>query len=181
MRQINLLPEQFQKSEYTKLIRKALLVILAPFIVLFLFLHLLLSFEVNRLVDKINNPLGQIETPEINKLSIEIAEMEASMENYISGRRLIIEILNKRLPYSSILKGIGDACSGKAWLNELIIKNENESAQIKGNAYNVRLASEFMLELKKKPYFESIDITTMDQDPELGGKAVGFAFTARLK
>ncbi|MBL7170475.1 MAG: PilN domain-containing protein [Candidatus Omnitrophica bacterium] len=181
MRQINLLPEKVHRAEERRSIRKSLITAVSLTSLVVLSIHLLSAGRVERL-EKIARQLTSIKVPpEISQLRGKIARLKVERQTFIDRNRVLLDILSKDLPYPYILKTIGNVTSDMVWLTGFSIDSRKGTCQIDGQSFNTSLVSEFMLELKKLPYFESVDLTSMERRTELQEKGVDFKITCKFK
>ena len=121
------------------------------------------------------------EPPEISRLRKEIARSELEMQRFIDKNRVALDISSKYIPCPYILKTIGDITLDMVWLTGLSVDSENGTCQIDGRSFNTKLVSEFMLELKKLPYFRSVELPSMEKGTEPERKEIEFKITCKFK
>lgn len=181
MRQVNLLPDKLRLSEERMPIIKSVIACVCLTLFVILSIHLLLAAGVGRLERTERKLTSMREPPEISRLRKEIARSELEMQKFIDKNRVPLDILSKYLPCPYILKTIGDITLDMVWLTGFFVDSENGTCQIDGRSFSTKLVSEFMLELKKVPYFKSVELPSMEKGTEPEKKEVQFKITCKFR
>lgn len=181
MRQINLLPEELQRSQGRRPIIKSVIAAVCLAVFAVLSIHLLLTATVGMLERIERELISTRELPEMSRLREEIARSKLDMRRFIDKNRVPLEILSENLPCPYILKTIGDVTLDLVWLTGFSVDSKNGTCQLDGRSFNTKLVSEFMLELKKVPYFKSVELSSMEKGGEPKKEEVEFKIVCKFK
>ena len=175
-----MLPEEMQRANERRFVIKSLVTTACLLFLVVLSIHLLLAAGVGRL-ERVERELASMgEPPEISQLRKETARLELEMQGFINKNRVPLDILSKHLPCPYILKTIGDITLDMVWLTGFSVDSQKGTSQIDGRSFNNKLVSEFMLELKKLPYFKSVELTSMERNAEPEKIGVEFKITCKF-
>ena len=181
MRQINLLPETVRGVEKRALVAKAVMVLIGSAAVIILLSHFFLLWRISCLKKTISHlrDIGGITAG--SPLDRQLNQSGSQIQKYIDENKALTEVLTKDFLSLPLLKTIGDAASGRVWLTAVTVDSKTETCQISGNTYNTQLVSEFMLELKRSPFFKNIDLASMEKGKETQLKEMSFTVTCEFK
>ncbi|MDP2653140.1 MAG: PilN domain-containing protein [Candidatus Omnitrophota bacterium] len=178
MRQINLLPEQMQKVEQIKTIRNAFVLVLAPILLVMAVVHVLLAMHLQNMKRLAERPMDYIQTREVGEVKVRIDEVLSKMRDFHAGHEILLESIAQRASTPVILVNLGEMAQSRVWLNDFNLDHESKTCRIAGQSFNTRLVSEFMLELKKVPFFKNVELSSMERGQD--GK-VGFSIVCYMK
>lgn len=180
MRQLNLLPADLQQKQQTARLRNVLIVLIIPTVILMGGIHYALVRHIDRLNDTVQNPPSPLETPEIQALRREIQSVRSGIESLVGSHYLAMELFARQLMPASVLKDTANGARGKVWFDQMEMDMTKRVFSIKGKSFNTRLVSEYMLELKKMPYFSAVDLESVSKE-NAGGQAVEFLINCHLR
>lgn len=181
MRQVNLLPEENQKSETMRLIRNSLCKNFLPVIAGMIPIHFFLAFSLSDLERTVQIPQRYHETPRVLQIRQEIKNMKSKASGlFASNKDLVVNFL-ANLPSSQLLKKIGNVTSERVWLTNLALDMSKGMCEMNGRSFNIRLVSEFILELKRLPYFTSVELVTMEGNQKEKEGEINFKIVCKLK
>ncbi|HLF17537.1 MAG TPA: PilN domain-containing protein [Candidatus Omnitrophota bacterium] len=163
MWQINLIPEDIQKEDQLKLIGASVLASAVATCVLALLIHAGLTVMINQMKKVADGPAAVKEDTSLAKLKGTISRLEAEQKQLYKTEGPLIEMLSKRYSYDDILLSIGNVSADKVWLQDISINSDEGLCGINGNSFNSRLVSEYMLELKKMPYFKGLELSSVEK------------------
>jgi len=162
MRQINLLPESLQQAEQMRLLRNVAVVICIVSLGAALVLHMLLSFGVNTTRANVDQSL-MAHQDEFVRIKQEIQNAKGQMKDLYSKEEVLILLLSKHLSNAHMLKVMGQLTGERVWLTGLNLDIQKSECELEGRSFSTRLVSEFMLELKRMPYFREVELINMDK------------------
>ena len=181
LRQVNLLPEEIQKSEQLRFLRFSLTVIFLPvFVVLFL-ISSLLNGCIQNLEETARQPLAFQETTATRDLKKKIEQQENVLGDFAQENTGIIETYVKNSPTAYFLKVISRLSAQKVWLTGIALDTQGRTCKIKGKSFTTRLVSEFMLELKRLPHFQEVELVSVGKEGVKPGAEVDFQIICHLK
>ena len=181
MRQVNLLPDETRKTETLRFMRNSLLILLAPVFGLWFLMNLLLNIQIGALKRTAAQPLAFQETGETQALKTKIANLEKKIQEYGDQNKGIIETFVKKVPCGYLLKNIGCLSEDKVWVNAISFDTQKKECRIDGKSFSTRLVSEFMLELKRLPHFEGVDLVSVGKETRKTTQEVDFQIIGILK
>lgn len=181
MRQVNLLPEDIQKTERIKIIINSLLTTLVPVILGMALLHFLIVFRLHSLQRVVNQPYAQPELAQFQELRQEIGKIKSAAQGSFSRDRELIEYFVVNLPFSEILRNIGNIAQERVWLTGVTVDGQSNICEIEGRSFNTRLVSEFILNLKQYYFFQSVELLSMGEDKTGKEEETHFKIVCSLK
>jgi Tfp pilus assembly protein PilN len=181
MRQVNLLPIENQRSEQWRVLRNSLCGIFLPLGFLMLVVHLLLGLQVAAMEKRLNSPLRHAESAPVVALQQAMADIKLKGEGFLKTDKEIVEYFIVQPSAANILGNIGNQALDKVWLTDLRGDGTKRVYEIVGRSFNIRLVSEFMLELKKLPYFENVELVTMGEGAKGKEGEIDFKMICHLK
>jgi len=161
MRQVNLLPDSVKQVETIRALWNSAVVLLGTTLFVMLLLHFGLEARVKYLEEIASRPSYIRETAESSSLKQQALKIKKQMQSQIKEDLLAAKLFTHHMSSHNLLKNIGDVTSGKVWLDGMSINSEGGVFQIQGRSSNMRFVSEFMLELRKLPYFKNVELTSM--------------------
>ena len=167
MRQINLLPEQMQKTEQQKILRNFFVVTLIPTLIIVCVIHGLLWWylqSVKKTATERSTDYSQIN--EFGDVKEKIDTLSAKIEDFYRAQKPVLASIAQQSFSPFLLKNFGDAASNRVWFKRLALDYDGKICRIEGRSYNTRLVSEFMLELKKLAFLKSVELSSMEKSPE---------------
>ena len=180
MRQVNLLPEGLKKTANLKAERSALIVTGGIALAIFVFIHVILVIQIKGLEIAANQPLFFEEATQTGQLK-GLIESKKKIQKLVKKNRDVLEIFAKHSSSANILDTIGDITRDKVWLNRFLLDLNAGQCTIEGRSFNTRLVSEFMLELKKLPCFENVELVSMDKGTKKGDEEIDFEIICKIK
>ena len=181
MRQVNLLPQDMQQADRINFMRKAGLVLFTPVIVLLIIGHILLQTRLGYLKRTSEQPLAFTETQETRELGRRKKEARKKIRDFYAKNENVIEKFVKKFSVAHMLKSVGQIAAEKVWLQSMVLDIPKDVCRIKGKSFNTRLVSEFMLELKRLPYFQNVELVSMSKGQVKDVKEIEFQVVCRLK
>lgn len=181
MRQINLLPEEMKKNEALRRVKVSVVGTLVPTFLFVLLIHCILSYQIEDLERVMHKPSNIPETPVSMGIRNEMENLQEEAAQFVDGNRDIIETFVRDVVISDILKVIGDAASDRVWLTRLTHDMEKRFCRIDGVSSNTRLVGEFMLKLKQVPYFEGVELVSVEQGRGKGKKELDFRIICNFR
>jgi len=181
MRQVNLLPTDLQQAERIHFFKKAGLFLLSPTLILLIMGHLILQARLNYLQDLSKQPLALKETKETRELNEKKKEAKQQVRVFYDENKSILERFVKKFSVAHMLKFIGQIAKEKVWLLSLSLEVNKGECRIEGKSFNTRLVSEFMLELKRLPYFKNVELVSMNKGKGTEIKEIEFQVVCRLR
>lgn len=178
MRQVNLLPEDLQTSQYQKRIARSVLLTGGSTLLVMAVLHVLIALGVAGLEDRVRRPQTYADAAEFVELREQVRILKDDVSQYVGRYRTVIEAYMDHYATTAILKTLGKAGRQKIWLTRLTVNNTTRVCDMEGRSFNTRLVSEFMLGIKKNPFFDNITPISMEKGPE---QIIHFRITCDLK
>ncbi len=174
MRQINLLPVSLQQAQNKKKITYSFLITLGPTIFAIVVIHFLIVVFVSNLESKVKHPAANVDTTQFVALREAIQKKSDDVQKYVDEFRVIIDSYMDNYLSENILTVIGNISYHKVWFTHLELNNKNKTCEIQGKSFNTRLVSEFMLGVKKAPFFDNVTLISMEkgQDEKVNFKIV---------
>ena len=181
MRQVNLLPERFRQAGNKRVMTRSAAIMAAMVFFAALTVHLLLSWRIGSYQNVAAELKNIGDLPEYSPLHRAIGQIEREKKRFTAENKGLLDVLSGHLASSHILRYISAANSGKIWLTEIIIDPQKNTCAIGGRSYSARSVSEFMLGLKKSPFFKNIDLTSMEKAQVPQEREVKFAITCNFR
>ncbi len=178
MRQINLLPESLQKAQYKSLVIRSAMLTFGSTLAFIILIHAGLAVMVGNLESKIQNPPPNIDTIEFAQMRQQIQDKSNNIQKYFSQYGAVIDAYGDNYFSVDIMKVIGTISQHKVWFTRLNLNNKKRTCEIEGKSYNTRLVSEFMLGIKKTPFFENVALISMEKGQD---EKVDFKLECSLK
>jgi Tfp pilus assembly protein PilN len=129
---------------------------------------------VDNLESKIQHPPANIDTIEFAQLRAQTQQMSNNIQKYINQYGAVINAYGDNYFSVDILRVIGNISQHKVWFTRLNLNNKTRKCEVEGQSYNTRLVSEFMLEIKRAPFFDNVALISMEkgQDDRVNFKLV---------
>ena len=113
-------------------------------------------------------PAGSREDPDGLHFSEDIQRLAADLQDFISQNKNLWEFVDQSFRSSVILKDIGRIADKRIWLTNFTLDSLQGHCELEGSTFYTRAVSEFMMELKKLPYFKMVSLTTMERGTQEG-------------
>ena len=181
MRLVNLLPEEYQKKEQWRILRHSLCLTFLPLGLGLAVIHFLVVSQLAGMEQALRQPKHYSESVQTVKLRQEISAVKAKGQGLVSADKELIEYFVVQPASSRILKNIARVADEKVWLTEFGLDLARGTCDIGGKSFNIRLVSEFMLELKQLSYFAEVELVAMEEGAKEKGGEVTFKVTCRLR
>ncbi|MBN1492849.1 MAG: PilN domain-containing protein [Candidatus Omnitrophica bacterium] len=181
MRQINLLPEAYQHQMRMAALKKTMIVSAVIVIVCIVPVHIWLADGVKGLKNELTAIKLSRAMPELDKVRSEVTLLRNERNAFVSENQALLEIAAQRVHYKAMMKLIGDSARNKVWLNSVTVSSQKKTLEMKGKAYDAQLVSEFLLEIKKIPYFNTVDLTSMQSNTAADGTTITFSLTCTFE
>lgn len=174
MRQINLLPESLQQAQNKKKILNSFFVTLIPTVFAVGAIHILTILFIANLEGQVKHPAANMDTMEFMALREEIQKKADDLQKYTADYGALINSYMDNYLSQDILRAIGAISHHKVWFTRFELNNKNRACEIQGKSFNTRLVSEFMLGVKKAPFFDNVTLISMEkgQDEKVNFKIV---------
>ena len=166
MRQINLLPEPLQKAQQKKMIVSSAMATVGSIVLVILVIHALLSLGMANLENQLNNPTTYKDTAEFVQLREKINAAREKVKAYLGQYSAVVEAYVNNSSTVDILRIAGTSSKHKVWFTKFVLSNKAKNCEIEGKSFNTRLVSEFMLNIKKTTFFETVDLISMEKSPD---------------
>ena len=166
MRQINLLPEQMQKTEQQKIVQNSFVLALIPTVMIICVIHGFLSWDLQNVKKAAEQSTDDNQINEFGDVKGKIGALSAQIENFYKAQKPVLLSMAQQAFSPFLLKNFGDAASNRVWFKKLELDYEAKICRIEGRSYNTRLVSEFMLEVKKMAFFKSVELSSMERSPD---------------
>ena len=180
MRQVNLLPEELKRTARLRMTLNSLLVTAGASLAVLIFIHFLLAAQIKSLDFLANQPLfleGEDQTGQLK----ELVSSKKKIQQLVEKKRDVLEIFAKHSSSANILNAIAAITKDNVWMNKFLFDLNTDQCIIEGRSFNTRLVSEFMLELKKLPCFENVELVSMDKDTQKGAEEIDFEIICKIK
>jgi len=181
MRQVNLLPEEIRRVEIIQFIQHTLAFLLVPTMVLLFIISFFMNMHIRNLKRTAEQPLDFHETAETRELKEKIETRETQLKRYGHENEILIKTFVKNSSASYLLKVISRLSENKVWLKAIVLDAQQNTCHIDGKSFNTRLVSEFMLEIKRLPYFRSVDLVAVGKQAVKTEAEVDFQIVCYLK
>jgi len=181
MRQVNLLPGETQRVEIIQFIQHTLAFLFAPTIILLFLISFLMNMHIRHLQKTAEQPLAFQETAETRQLKKQIDSLEKELKIYGHDNEALIKAFVKRSPAAYLLKVISRLSENKVWLRGITLDAQQDICRIDGKSFNTRLVSEFMLEVKRLPYFRDVELVSVGKQAVKTASEVDFQIICYLQ
>ncbi len=181
MRQVNLLPEESQRIETLKFIQRTLAFLFVPTLVVLFGISFAMDRHIEILRHAVDKPMAFQETAETRKLDQDIANTEKELKIFGDEHRVLIKTFVKRVPTAYLLKIISRLSENKVWLKGISLDHQQDICRIEGKSFNTRLVSEFMLEIKRLPYFRDVELVSVGKEAVKAASEVDFQIVCHLR
>lgn len=157
MRQINLLPQEIQKTRERHLFILSLAITVSLIVLIITVWHLLLNINIRRL-ESISSRLTPAVTikNKFETLKKEFAQTAAEREKFLQDNSALMPVIRSRIPYSDLLKALSHTTYEKVWLNEFKLESRSGVLELSGSSDNTESVSEFLYRLRRIPFLASV-------------------------
>lgn len=163
MRQINLLPETLQKAHIKTVIVHSAAVSIGGTFLLAAVVHVLLTLSIGNLEERVLHPASYLDTMEFAQLREMINIKAEEVKKYVGQYGTVVEAQMNNNAAEGILKAAGMSSKHKVWFTRFVLDNKARKCEIEGKSFNTRLVSEFMLNIKKSPFFDNVSLISMEK------------------
>ncbi len=163
LRRINLIPKDVQNEIAKQGMTMSITTLVISLVSIMLIAHIVLHARIAALDGELKTHIKESKGADIKQLSRDVALLNERKEVFINRNNTLLEIIDRRFPVYDILYRFGNLANKKVWLSRCKIKGRRRMCEINGRSWNTHLVSEFMIELKKEPYFESVNLVSMEK------------------
>jgi len=181
MRQVNLLPQELRQSQELRRIRNAFVVTLVPTLIVLVLIHWALNFRVSSLMRSMERPARPMTLPGLRSMHTQIDALREEFAQLTQGQEFFLEQAARSDLLPGMLKMIANASQEKVWFKKISLDYKDKTCLIIGRSFHARLVSEFMLELKKMPAFQRVELTTMGKGQGSHNREIDFQVICHLK
>lgn len=182
MREVNLLPTSYQKKERNSVIIKSVFLMIVLLVLFLGSLYVAISWGILHLETVLGYRAASQVNLEMKELKGQLIALDNQMKDFYVRKQLVVEGYMTSAALINLLERAGDFTSDRVWLTELECHAFQKQCSLKGKAFNTRLVSEFMLDLKKLSFFESVDLVSMGKEESQNIKeGIDFALRCHMK
>lgn len=181
MRQINLMPKALQEAEQKRFLIASLVVVLGPLAVVLALVHGVMQSRLSTLQRLAEDPLALSSSPEIVEMSRQIQTLKEETRRFVGDRQAVLELISRQALAPQVLTLTANAVTDRIWLQNLELDYLKNVLLVNGRSTETRQVSAYILELKRLPYFKSVELVTMGKDAAPGQEEIDFKIQCALK
>lgn len=181
LRQVNLLPREMLQVEHLRSLRSTFLLVMLPILFVLLIIHALLNLSIRGLEESGRRPATWWFSPEMDSVQDRLEAMGKNAIQFMTSHKELLTGYVHHENTRDLLTRVGNSALNKVWFREVKLNNGSQKLELYGASYQARLVSEFMLELKKIPYFDQVELVSMGKESRGANEEIDFQITCLLK
>jgi len=155
MTEFNLLPEDYRKKRSKMLAPLSLVVMLLTIAITVAGLESFLAYK-TRKIGYVRIVKRQLEQQEI------IADIDRKTERVRRKFKPYLDLVSTHYPWSNLLIGVAGAAGDGVWLTQITGAATDNQCTLNGNARTTEAVFDFIAALKRKEFFKSIRLNSMN-------------------
>jgi len=177
MRQVNLLPDEFQREMRMEALTRTCVMSIIVVCLILIPVHLWLGGKVKRLEQSALTMKLSRAMPELTQVRSAVDGLRRQRDAFVAANRVLLQLAAQRLQYRDALRLIGETAFTRVWCTQITFNAQRRTLEMQGNSFDAQLVSEFLLELKKSPHFSDVDMTSMQSQTGTGSTKISFTLT----